>query len=124
MLSEINAQSPFTAFSVKINQLTYERNYREAIQLLQDRLAQFPYDSQFWKGVDQAFLALTERLAGDITGAKVTADQARNTLEPLYRDQPDNAALAAWLPQVYAVMGQKDLALKLARACSRAFASC
>jgi len=113
-LSEINEQSPFTAFSVKINQLTYERNYRDAIQLLQDRLAQFPYDSQFWKGVDQAFLALTKRLASDIAGAKVTAEQARNTLEPLYRDQPGNAGLAAWLSQPYAVMGENDLALKLA----------
>ena len=57
-------------------------------------------------------LALTQRLAGDTAGAKVTAEQARNTLEQLCRDQPDNACLAAALSQAYAVMGEKDLALK------------
>ena len=34
-----------------------------------------------------------QRLAGDIAGAKVTAEQARNTLEPLYRDKPDSPSL-------------------------------
>ena len=59
-------------------------------------------------------LALTQRLAGDTAGAKVTAEQARNTLEQLYRDQPDNAFIAANLSQAYAVMGDKDSALKVA----------
>ena len=53
-----------------------------------------------------------QRLAGDTAGAKVTAEQARNTLEQLYRDQPDNAYFALMLSQAYAVMGEKDLALK------------
>ena len=55
-----------------------------------------------------------QRLAGDAAGAKVTAEQARNTLEQLYRDQPDNAYAAARLSQAYAVMGQKDSALNVA----------
>ena len=55
-----------------------------------------------------------QRLAGDTAGAKVTAEQARNTLEQLYRDQPDNAYFAARLSQAYAAMGEKDSALKLA----------
>ena len=59
-------------------------------------------------------LALTQRLAGDTAGAKVTAEQARNTLEQLYRDQPDNALFGGKLSQAYAVMGEKDLALKVA----------
>ena len=59
-------------------------------------------------------LALMQRLAGDTAGAKVTAEQARNTLEPLYRDQPDDPYLAALLSQAYALMGEKDLALKVA----------
>ena len=53
-----------------------------------------------------------QRLAGDTAGAKVTAEQARNTLEQLYKDQPDNVWLAAWLSQAYAAMGEKDSALK------------
>jgi predicted Zn-dependent protease len=45
---------------------------------------------------------------------KVTAEQARDTLEQLCRDQPDDPDLTAWLSQAYAVMGEKDLALQLA----------
>ena len=63
---------------------------------------------------DQVALAFMQRLAGDTAGAKVTAEQARNTLEQLYRDQPDNCDLAATLSQAYAAMGEKDLALKAA----------
>ena len=55
-----------------------------------------------------------QRLAGDTAGAKVTAEQARNTLEPLYRDQPDDSFLAVALSQAYAAMGEKDSALKAA----------
>jgi serine/threonine-protein kinase len=59
-------------------------------------------------------LAFTQLLAGDTASAKVTAEQARNTLERLYREQPDNYYLAGTLSQVYAAIGEKDSALKLA----------
>jgi predicted Zn-dependent protease len=63
-------------------------------------------------------LAFMQRFAGDTAGAKVTAEKARNTLEPLYRDQPDNlhfaTGLAACLSQAYALIGEKDLALSAA----------
>jgi hypothetical protein len=62
--------------------------------LLQARLAQFHYDSQDSKSYDQVGLALIQHLAGDTAGARVTAEQARNTLDQLYRDQPDNASRA------------------------------
>ena len=55
---------------------------------------------------------MTQRLAGDTAGAKVTAQQARNTFEPLHKEQPNDAYLAMALSQAYAVMGEKDLALK------------
>ena len=48
-----------------------------------------------------------QRLAGDTAGAKVTAEQARNILEQLYRDQPDNAILAAHLSRADARMGKR-----------------
>ena len=114
-LPEINCQtSPSFAFSTKIVQLRLERNYGEAVRLLQARLTQFRYASQDDKSPDQVALAFMQRLAGDTAGAKVTAEQARNTLEPLYRDQPDDWVSAALLSQAYAVMGEKDLALKVA----------
>jgi tetratricopeptide (TPR) repeat protein len=113
-LSEINEQTPNqTTFYIKITQLRLERNYNEAIRLLQVRLAQF-HSTQYWKGFDQMALAFTQRLAGDTAGAKVTAEQSRNTLEQLYRDQPDNAYLAQMVSAVYAAMGEKDSALKVA----------
>src|SRR5262245_37168678 len=87
-LSEINWQaSPKFAFDTKISQLRLERNYGEAVRLLQARLAEFRYPSQVYKGFDQITLALIQRLAGDTVGAKVTAEQARDKLEPLYRDR-------------------------------------
>src|SRR5262245_59811481 len=114
-LPEINSQSsPSFVFDANINQLRLERNYGDAVRLLQARLAQFRYPSLDDKGDDQVALALMQRLAGDTAGAKVTAEQARNTLEPLYRDQPDDWNSAALLSQAYAVMGEKDLALKVA----------
>ena len=99
---------------IKITHLRLERNYGEAIRLLQDHLGQFHFASDYDKGWEQVALCLMQRLAGDTAGAKVTAQQASNTFEQLYRDQPDNPVFATWLSQTYAVMGEKDSALKLA----------
>ncbi|HJW37050.1 MAG TPA: tetratricopeptide repeat protein, partial [Candidatus Udaeobacter sp.] len=113
LLAEIPGQKPFEViFATKITQLRLERNYGEAIRLLQARLAQLHYDSQFDKGEDQVALAFAQCLAGDTAGAKITAELARNTLEQLYRDQPDNVYIAESLSRAYAAMGEKDSALK------------
>jgi serine/threonine protein kinase len=113
-LSEINEQTPNeTTFVIKIRQLQLERNYGEAVRLLQARLAQFHFDSDYDRAAYQVELAFMQRFAGDAAGAKVTAEQARKTLEQLYNDQPD-ANTAANLSQVYAAMGEKEPALKLA----------
>jgi TolB-like protein/Flp pilus assembly protein TadD len=127
LLSGINEQASFAAFDPKILQLQFERNYSEAVRLLQARLAQFHYDSDYQRASNQVDLALTQRFAGDMVGAKVTAEQACSTLEQLDKDQPDNvgrgviigptsqiASRAVTLSQAYAVMGDKDLALKTA----------
>jgi TolB-like protein/Tfp pilus assembly protein PilF len=118
LLSGVGAQTPSgDTVSIKFDQLRLERNYGEAVRLLQTRLAQFRYDSQPDKASDQLALALAQRLAGDTAGAKVTAEMARNTLEQLYRDLPDNvsrAGGAARLSLAYAAMGQKDSALEAA----------
>ena len=99
-----------------------ERNYGEAIRLLQARLAQFHFGSEYEKGFDQVALALTQRLAGDTAGAKVTAEQVRNTLEQLYRDQPDNALVADVLS--LCCDGRERLGPKGSGACNHASASC
>jgi TolB-like protein/serine/threonine protein kinase/Tfp pilus assembly protein PilF len=113
LLSEINAQTPsWPAFRTKITQLRLERNLGEAIRLLQARQTQFHVTSEFDKGVNQFLLAWTQRLAGDTAGAKVTAAQARNTLEPLRKNQPENALFVAALSMANAVLGEKEAALK------------
>jgi tetratricopeptide (TPR) repeat protein len=115
LLSEINEQTPSEdTFGTKITQLRLERNYGEAIRLLQARLAHFQFGSQFIKGDNQVELALIQRAVGDAAGAQIAAEQARNTLEQLYEGQPQNAMLAADLSKAYAAMGEKDVALKLA----------
>jgi TolB-like protein/Tfp pilus assembly protein PilF len=115
LLSEIN---PLTlteqGFAVKLSQLKLERNYSEAVRLLQARQAQFHFGSQFAKLLEQVALALIQRLAGDTAGGTATADQARQTLEELYNNQPDNFVFAANLSQAYAAMGKKDSAFKAA----------
>jgi TolB-like protein/Tfp pilus assembly protein PilF len=114
-LTHINAQTPDRDIvSIKLDQLRLERNYDEAVRLLQARLAQEHYDSPLDKAFDQVWLALYQRLAGDTAGADVTGEQGRNTLEQLYRKQPDDAFIALNLSLAYAAMGQKDLALKAA----------
>jgi serine/threonine protein kinase/Flp pilus assembly protein TadD len=107
-LSEITELTPNDdTFIIKITQLRLERKYGEAIRLLQARLAQFHFPSQDDKGRDQATLALMQRLAGDMSGARVTAEHARDTLVQL----PNDAFILVNLCQVYAAMGEKDAAL-------------
>jgi TolB-like protein/predicted Zn-dependent protease len=114
-LSDISWQTAsWYAFSTKIIQLQLERNYDEAVRLLQARQARLHIDTQDDKGDNKIMLALTQRLAGDAAGAKVTAEQATSTLEQLCRDQLDNKTLPGNLSQAYATMGKKDSALKFA----------
>ena len=76
---------------IKLNQLRLERNHAEAIRLLQARRAQVPSAFEMDdKAIYLLYLAFVQRLVGDTAGAKVTAEQARNTLEPLCKEQPDN----------------------------------
>jgi serine/threonine protein kinase/Flp pilus assembly protein TadD len=111
LLSEVNVQSPLYAFLVNITQLTLERRYGEAIRLLETRPARLDSSYDFDIRLPLAFI---QRLAGDTAGARVTAEQARNALEPLYRHQPDNFVLPAELSQAYSAIGEKDSALNTA----------
>jgi tetratricopeptide (TPR) repeat protein len=114
LLSSLNEQAPNETFGIKIDQLRLERNYGEAIRLLQARLAQFHFAAEDDRAFTQLELAFTQRLAGDVAGAKVTAEQARNTYERLLREHPESWDYAASLSNAYALIGEKDLALKKA----------
>jgi serine/threonine protein kinase/Tfp pilus assembly protein PilF len=110
----IGPDSAQDARRTKLTQLRLQRNYGEAIQLLQAHLAEFHFASGFYKAWGQLTLALMQRLSGDMSSAKVTAEQARNAFEQLYRDQPDNPVFAAFLSQAYVVAGDKASALRMA----------
>ena len=115
LLSQINEHTPAEeTFHIKITQARLERNYGECVRLLQAREAEFASEPQYEKALNPVWLAFMQRVAGNTAGAKITAERARNTLEPLYRHQPDNFVFAASLSQIYAAMGQKQSALKAA----------
>jgi len=111
LLTGINVQSPIQPFITKMTQLRLERNHSEAVRLLQARQAQFQFASQIDQGTNQVILAFAQRLAGDTAGAKATAEQARDTLKPLCRDQPDNSFLAQQLALANAALEEKEMAL-------------
>jgi len=119
-LSQITAQTPGVLES-KINQFAFERNYREAIRLVQALLARLQtegemiaaggFESETAKATHaslQLYLAMIQLAAGDSTGAKFTAEQARNTLEGVRKTQSDHPAVLLSLAQANALMGEKD----------------
>jgi TolB-like protein/Tfp pilus assembly protein PilF len=113
LLVEINAQTPSVhAFDTKLTQLRLERNHRESVRLLQARLTQFHSGPEIEKGFNQVMLALAQHFSGDSGSAKVTAQEARNTLEPLCKNQPDNSDFATTLARANAALGDKDSAVK------------
>jgi serine/threonine protein kinase/Flp pilus assembly protein TadD len=115
-LLETNAQTRSeNIFDYKVIQLRLERNYGEALRLLRTRQAEFHFASDYEKAFDQVWLAFMQRLSGDTAGAKVSAEQARNTLKPLCRNQPQNASFTGLLALADTALGKKDSALKEAQ---------
>jgi tetratricopeptide (TPR) repeat protein len=113
LLSEINPQTTsLGAIVAKWNQLRLERNYGEAVRLLQAREGQVHFASEYERSAIQVMLAVAQRLAGDSAGAKFTAEQVRNTMERLCKDQRDNVRFALTLSISYALLGNKDDGLK------------
>jgi tetratricopeptide (TPR) repeat protein len=112
-LVQVNAQTNSNAaVRIKLIQLRLERNQPEATRFVQARQAELNVVSGIDKGSKQVGNALVYHVAGDATQAKAFAQQARNTLEPLKKEQPDNAFVAAALAVAYAILDEKDSALK------------
>jgi TolB-like protein/cytochrome c-type biogenesis protein CcmH/NrfG len=115
-LAQVNGQTNSdVAVRIKLTQLRLERNHTGATQLVQARQAQLHLVSGIEKGSKQVGLALAQRVAGDTAQAKASAEQARNTLEPLRKEQPDNAFVAAALAVAYAMLDEKGPALNEAQ---------
>jgi serine/threonine protein kinase/Flp pilus assembly protein TadD len=111
LLVDVNGRTPSTAaVTIKIKQLTFERNLTEAVRLLQDRLAQFQYGPA--KGGHQVWLAILQRLVGDTAGAKATAKEALKTIESSLERRPGDPNIVHALSLAKAELGEKDSALK------------
>src|SRR5262249_43558101 len=114
--SEINKQTPNEdIIGSWVTQLRLERNYVEAIQLLQARQSKLQFSSEQDKADDHLTLALMQRLGGDMVGSKINAGLARDTLEQLRTKTPGHFVVLISLSKAYALMEQKDLALKFAQ---------
>jgi len=112
-LTGVNAQTPsFNAFLTKMNQLFLERHFDEALRLIHSRLTESPNVSDIERLFNPFSLVLAQENAGDIVGARATAQQMLRPLETLCQKDPDNPTFAQALSQIYAVLGQKDAAIK------------
>src|SRR5262249_6395202 len=125
-LSQITAQTPGVLDS-KIAQFALERNYSEASRLVQARLAGTQTEGEMMAGGGfetgaakamyaslQLALATLQLAAGDSTGGKFTAEQARNTLEGVRKTHSDDPVIWLGLAQANALIGEKDAARKAA----------
>ena len=116
LLVQVNAQTNSdVAVRIKLTQLRLERNHTEAARFVQARQARLDFAFGIEKGNKQVGVALFQRVAGDTASAKAAAERARNTLEPLSKDQPDNAFVASALAVAYAVLDEKSSALNEAQ---------
>src|SRR5205823_2351439 len=113
LLAGVNAQTPsFIAFLTKMNQLFLERQFDEAIRLIHSRLTEYRDVSDIERFFNPFFLVLAQENAGDIVGARATAQQMLRPLEPLSQKDPDNPNFAQALSLIHAVLGHKDAAIK------------
>jgi tetratricopeptide (TPR) repeat protein len=115
LLVQVNTQTNSNvAVRIKLTQLRLEGS-PERILWVQARQARLDLAAGIEKGSKQVGVALAQHVVGDTASARGTADQARNTLESLKKDQPNNAFVAAALAVAYAILDEKDSALNEAQ---------
>ncbi|HEY8669875.1 MAG TPA: tetratricopeptide repeat protein, partial [Terriglobales bacterium] len=113
LLAGVNAQThPSFAFQIKIYQLILERHCDEAVRLAHNRLTESHNPSDIETLDDQGSLASAQECAGDMAGARVTAQELLGLLKALSQKDPDNPFFMSGLSQVHAVLGEKDAAIK------------
>jgi serine/threonine-protein kinase len=80
--------------------------------MIHSRLTESHDLPDFERFVDPSFLVLAQECAGDIAGARATAQQLLPSLETLCKKDPDRPVFALWLSLVRAALGEKDAAIK------------
>jgi tetratricopeptide (TPR) repeat protein len=113
LLAGVNAQTPsINAFLTKGDQLFFERHFDEAIRLIHNRLTEYRDLPDIERLFNPFFLLLAQEYAGDIVGARATAQQMLGPLGTLCQKDPDNPNFAYALSLTRAVLGQRDAAIK------------
>jgi len=113
LLAGVNAQTPsFNSFTAKMNQLLLERHFDEAIRLIQSRLTVSRDLSDIERLFNPFFMVVAQQCAGDIAGARATAQQLLPPIEAIRQKAPDNPNFAGALSFIHAVLGEKDAAIK------------
>src|SRR5262249_280263 len=93
-------------------QLFLERQFDEAIRLIHSRLTEYRDLSDIERLFNPFFLALAQEYAGDLAGARATAQQMLGPLQTLCNNDPHDSNFAVALSLTRAVLGQKDDAIK------------
>jgi len=115
LLAGVNAEThSFIVISTKINQWMLERHCDEAIRSIKSRLAESRDLSELERLFNPFFLVFAQECAGDMAGARVTAQQLLPLLETLAKKAPDSPPFATALSLLHAVLGDKDEAIKQA----------
>ena len=113
LLAGVNAQThSFPVVGTKVNQLCLERHCDEAIRWIQTRLTESRDMPDIERLFDQGSLAVAQECAGDIAGARATAQQMLPSIERFSQKAPNSPPIAAGLSLVHAFLGEKDAAIK------------
>src|SRR5439155_10544899 len=110
------AKNEFGGLTEIYNQAKLRRRYTDTIELLRSLLAQagsLPISTRFISTRSyRLMLCDLERLSGDVARAKASYAQARDELEQTLKEQPDDASVSVDLAEVYAGLGDGQLAMK------------
>ena len=107
------ADNPYT-FQIKAYQAILERRPAPIISPLKEILAKPDPRLGYYNGDLRFWLGWAQEIAGDNLAARESWRQARNELNPLLKEQPDNKNLIGDLALINMGLGDKAAALALA----------
>jgi TolB-like protein/class 3 adenylate cyclase/Tfp pilus assembly protein PilF len=107
------ADNPY-AFQIKADQAILERRPAPIISPLKEILAKPDPTLGYYNGDLRFWLGWAQEIAGDNLAARESWRQARNELNPLLKEQPDNKNLIGDLALINMGLGDKATALALA----------
>src|SRR4029077_14168164 len=112
----VNAQThSFNVVGTTINQLFLERHCDEAIRWINTRLTESRDLPAIERLFNQGSLVVAQECAGDIAGARATAQQMLPPIEKVSQKAPNSPPIAAGLSLVHSILGDKDAAIKEAQ---------